>query len=196
MIGAALPLALHLLGAPPVFVDDRAEIPWIVVVTPASCGSNKIAAGPRSAKEALLASLPKQPEQKAPPKKKASSTLPLLPSPGLLGVEGEALVVAAEKMLLKLGVGGPVTLRLDATGAALELPPLPPQTTLSPNFSTSELNAIVEEAAARVAHREATVGAAAGAKAQRSACFGTVNDPAVAADFGRRLRARFSIAVR
>ncbi len=196
MIAAKLLLSLHLAGAPPVFVDDRAEIPWIVVATPgASCGSIKSLAGPRTKKESLLASLSKTPEPKktAPTKK---STLPLLPAPGLLGVEGKVVVIAAERMLQKLGVGGPVTLRIDTTGAWLELPPLPPSTTLTPNFSQVELGAIVEEAVARAAHDRGVIGAAATEKAQRFGCFNVAEDPAVPNDIGRRLRARFAVAVR
>lgn len=197
MSATGLLLSLQLAAAAPVFVDDRAEIPWIVVATPgARCGSIKTAAGPRPQQAALLASLAKASEPKPLPPPSKKSTLPLLPSPGLLGVEGKVVVVAAERLLQKLGVGGPVALRLDATGAWLELPPLPPSTTLTPNFTPAELAAIVEEAVARVARDRAVIGAAAAEKAQRFGCFNVSDDPAVPADLGRRLRARFAVAVR
>lgn len=193
-------LASALVQASPVFLDDRAEIPWLVAVSPGStCGSLRTIEGPRSERERLLAKLATQPETKPPKTKPTTTTLPLLPTPGLLGVEGEVIVVAAERILQKLGTPGSISLVVDAAGARLELPALPP--TADPAFAAwaptpAELQAIVDLARARVAKRRAVIGNWAREGAQRQSCFAVVADPALPQDLSRRLRVRLSAPLR
>ncbi len=205
MISTAAILLLHLAPAAPVFVDDRAEIPWLVAASPGSdCGSLRTIEGPRADRARLLARLDKQPETrpsgtetKTPTSSKSTSTtLPLLATPGLLGVEGEVVVVAAERVLEKLGVVGPNALRLDARGAWLELPTLPAAADAAFAAwapSPPELQSIIDQAQARVARRRATIGNWAKEGALRQGCFSVVDDPALPLDLLRRLRARFSV---
>lgn len=200
LLTAALPGATA--AKPPVFVDDRAEIPWVVAVMPGtSCGSLRAIEGPRSERARLLAELVRQPETRqletraAKTEPKPTTKLPLLPTPGLLGLEGEVVVVAAERVLERLAIRGPVTLRLDSRGAWLELPALPAAadaafSSFAP--SPSELQAITALAAARVARRRATIGNWAREGALRHTCFAVVDDPALPLDLLRRLRARLS----
>ena len=198
MIGPLL--GLSLLGAPPVFVDDRADIPWIVVAAPGSrCGSLRLLEGPRSERDRLVATVSQQPEQQMTSKTTTTPApavrLPLLPGPGLLGEEGELLLVVVEHLLAQSGVGGPVTLRIDAQGAWLGLPRLKPDdaaVVAAAAVPPADLQLLQERARARVARRRATIGAWAGERAQRWACFAVVDDPAVPLDVGRRLRARLS----
>lgn len=180
-------------ATPPVFVEDRAEIPWIVVSSPgAVCGSFKIGGGPKPTRDALITGLAQQKDQTKTTTTKPATALPLLPTPGLWGLEGEVVVAAAELLLRRSGIDGAVSMRIDATGAWLDLPAAPTETAVSAGFSTPELKAIVGVASARLARRHSNVGALALEEAQRFSCHGVSGDPALPSDLGRRLRVRFA----
>ena len=183
--------------AQPIFVEDRAEIPWIVVSTPgATCGSFKITGGPKQSRDALIAGVSQQKERKSEPNAVVVDVIivavvELLPTPGLWGLEGEVVVAAAEVLMRRIGVDGPVSLRLGSRGAWLDLPARPTEAALAAGFSGPELKGIVAMASSRLARRHADVGALAAEQAQRFSCHGVGDDPALPADLGRRLRARF-----
>ena len=191
-------MLLSLLGAPPVFVDDRADIPWIVVATPgARCGTIRSAEGPRPKKAQLITAVARQPEQQPGPDPTARATmrLPLLPSPGLTGWEGEVVVVAVEHQLAQQAIAGPVRVYVEGSLAWIEVPALPPRAEAAlaaAAFSAAELKSFQELATARLARRRATIGAWAKERAWRWGCFAVVDDPAPPLDLGRRLRARLA----
>ncbi|MDP2343865.1 MAG: hypothetical protein Q8O67_23095 [Deltaproteobacteria bacterium] len=193
LLGSAL--GLSLLGAPPVFVDARPEIPWIAVASPGPrCGSVRSIEGPRADLEKLKASVQKEAEQK-PKTSPPAARLPLLPGPGLAGLEGELLVVALEQLLARHGISGPIVLHLEDKGAWLELPPVTPEAEAAiavAAFSAAELTAMQDRASARLAKRRSTIGNWARERALRASCNDVVDDPALPLDLGRRLRARLS----
>ena len=182
--------ALPLLAPLPIYVEERAEIPWIVVTSPGrSCGAYLRADGPRgSTRDELIARLK---ATTTPTAARTAKALPLLSTPGLWGVEGEIIVAAAEALLRRAGVPGPVALYIDTSGAWLELPASLPTTAMPAGFTAAELKDLVALAQARVARRRATVGALAAEQAQRFSCHGVAEDPALPADLGRQLRVRF-----
>ncbi len=203
LFGSLVGLLSLLQGQPenkaPIFVDERAEIPWIVAAAPGSrCGSSRVAEGPRSTRDRLVASLRKPGESS--PSTSTSPTpttrLRLLPSAALLGAQGEVLVVAVETLLARRGVRGAVHLHVHDDGAWLELPALDAEAAAAlagASFSPAELRSFEESAAARLARRRATIGSSAKEKALRWSCFAVVDDPALPLDLGRRLRAQLAV---
>jgi hypothetical protein len=193
LLGSAL--GLSLLAAAPVFVDDRPEIPWIAVASPGSrCGSVRSLQGPRADLEKLTAAVQSQAETttSTPP---AAPRLPLLPGPGLAGLEGEVLVVALELLLAQRGIAGPIAIHLTDKGAWLELPKLTPAAeaaVAAAAFAPAELTAITERASARMARKRSVIGSWSKERALRKGCSDVVDDPALPIDLGRRLRARLS----
>lgn len=193
MIGLALSLALEVAATTTVFVDDRAELPWIVVAQAGSrCGATKSVAGPRSTRAALIAALAKTPETTPPTKPEATKSLPLLLTPGLFGLEGEVIVAAARLSLQKSNVVGAVALRFDANGAFLDVPAA--AAAVSADFSAAEFDALVKSARSSLAQRRATIGDAALAHARAASC--NVVGAEDNADWARRLRTRFAVALR